>query len=1215
MTQRHWFAWCLQLGWVGLLGWIGAIACATSTLAQSRIVPDNTLGAESSIVIPNVQGLPIEAITGGAIRGANLFHSFREFNVDARRGAYFQNPSANIKNIFTRVTGNNRSDIFGTLGTISNPANLFLINPNGIVFGPNAALNVGGSFVGTTANAIQFGNLGIFSASNPDIPSPLLTINPSALLFNQLSPASITYNAGLNPASAVTGLRVPDGQSLLLVGGDVNVNGGSLRAAQGRIELAGLAAPGTVGLNLADNTLSLNMPVGVARANVLLNNGAEVNVRGANGGSIVINAHDFNLAGASVLRAGIASGLGTLNSQAGDVEINATGETSLNDGSLIANVVQSQAIGKGGNINITTGSLSLRNSPNLNTSTYGQGNGGNIIINARDRIDFDGGAIANVELGAVGKAGDIRIATGTLSLTNGASLFSNTSGKGDAGNITVDARDTVSFDGGSLASSRVLTNAVGKGGNIHLTTGTLSLKNGSLLTTNVVGQGDAGNISIDARDTVNFDSGASNKFTGVESSIFTGGMGKGGDIQVTTGSLSLTNRSLLFASNSGRGNAGNITINARDTITFDGTISLGTQVGPLGIGNGGDIRVNARTLFLKKNSQLSASNLGQGNAGNIIINASDTVAFDGVNSNGFGSTAYTLGNSGNGGDIQLTTGTLSLTNGGRLFSSAVGNAGNITINAHDTISIDGVGSNGASSGVSSFLPEGTTGKGGDIFVTTGSLKLSNGAQLLSSTNGQGNAGNISVKVDDAVSLTNSSQIRTSVESGGVGKAGDIDILARSLLVTDGSQIQSVLFRAARNLPAAQGRGGNIRVTTTDSVTLSGIGSTGFSSGLLTLADTETLGPAGNITVNTNQINVSDGAIVTASTSSFGNGGKITINANTFEALNGGQVTTSTAGSGKAGTINLNLKDSLTLAGSNVNFTPQRFSGIFANTDPDSTGDGGSIFIDPRQATIRDRARISVSSAGTGNAGNINLFAGTLTLDNGGLIFAQTASTQGGNINLPLGNILLLRRGSSISTTAGTNQAGGNGGNININTPFIVAVPDENSDITANAYSGNGGQVQINAQGVIGIQNRSQPTPESDITASSTLGVQGVVNIFIPDPNILRDNLTQLPENIIDANTLVANSCIARRHNQSGGTFFVIGNGGLPERPGEATLSRYSTGTIRTIPNEGEKATLPSSTNSVRPWKNGDPIIAAQGIYRLANGELVLGRECPLADSY
>ncbi|MDF5714503.1 MAG: filamentous hemagglutinin N-terminal domain-containing protein [Rhizonema sp. NSF051] len=1168
MTQRHWFAWCLQLGWVGLLGWIGAIACATSTLAQSRIVPDNTLGAQSSIVIPNVQGLPIEAITGGAIRGANLFHSFREFNVDAGRAAYFQNPNANIKNIFTRVTGNNRSDIFGTLGTIGNAANLFLINPNGIVFGPNAALNVGGSFVGTTANAIQFGNLGIFSASTPEAPSPLLTINPSALLFNQLSPASITYDVRLNPVSAVTGLRVPDGQSLLLVGGDINVNGGSLRAPQGRIELAGLAAPGTVGLNLADNTLSLNVPVGVARANVSLSNGAEINVRGANGGSIVINAHDLNLAGASILRAGIASGLGTPNSQAGDIEINATGDTTLSDGSFIANAVQSQAIGKGGNTNITTGSLSLSNGASLSNSTFGQGDAGRVFVQASKAVSLVNSSILNdVEAGAVGNTNGIFITAESLSLTDGAYLESSIfganasalGGRGNPGGVNINVSDRVTFAGvnQNRSFSGIYNNtapgSVGNGGDINISARSLSLTDGAFLNTSNAGQGNGGNITINARDTVEFDGIGVYSIGGLQSDIRPGGVGKGGDIRVTTGSLSLTNGSVLFAGNAGQGNAGNITISARDTITFDGTRSIAsTEIEKDTVGSGGDIRVNARALFLKNGGQLNANNFGQGNAGSIIINASDTIAFDGVGIT-LESSANSFAVNGNGGDIRLTTGTLSLTNGGNLSSFAQGDAGSITINTRDAVRFDGVGSDGVFSGINnSRLPNvissGNLGNTANIFVTTGTLTVSNGAKLFSSSYGQSNGGNITINARDAIKFD-------------------------------------------------------------------GVDSNQNSSGAYSTVELASVGQAGNINLTTGSLSLNNGAQVSASTSSFGNGGNITINANTFEALNGGQVTTSTAGTGKAGTINLNLKDSLTLAGSNVNFTSQRFSGIFANTDPNSTGDGGSIFIDPRQATIRDGARISVNSAGTGNAGNINLFAGTLTLDNGGLISAQTVSSQGGNINLPLGNILLLRRGSSISTNAGIAQARGDGGNININAPFIVAVPDENSDITANAYSGRGGRVQINAQGVIGIQNRSQQTPESDITASSTLGVQGVVNIFIPDPNILRDNLTQLPENIIDANTLVANSCIARRHNQSGGTFFVVGNGGLPERPGEATLSRYSTGTIRTIPNGGEKATLPSSTNSVRPWKNGDPIIAAQGIYRLANGDLVLGRECPLADSY
>jgi filamentous hemagglutinin family protein len=155
------------------------------TLAQNIPVPDDTLGNENSRV-ESLGG--IDAITGGAGRGLNLFHSFREFNVGAGRGVYFFAPSAEIQNILARVTGGNRSEILGILGTrvfdgSTTNANLFLINPNGILFGENASLDVGGSFVATTANAVQFGEQGVFSATNPEVPQ-LLRVNPSVFLFN-----------------------------------------------------------------------------------------------------------------------------------------------------------------------------------------------------------------------------------------------------------------------------------------------------------------------------------------------------------------------------------------------------------------------------------------------------------------------------------------------------------------------------------------------------------------------------------------------------------------------------------------------------------------------------------------------------------------------------------------------------------------------------------------------------------------------------------------------------------------------------------------------------------------------------------------------------------------------------------------------------------------------------------------------------------------------
>ncbi|BAZ20586.1 filamentous hemagglutinin outer membrane protein [Kalymmatonema gypsitolerans NIES-4073] len=1552
--------------WGCLLGVAIASANTFNAHCVAQITPDGTL-PNNSIVTPSGN---INIITGGTQAGNNLFHSFQQFSIPTGSGAFFNN-AVSIQNIISRITGGSISNIDGFIRA-NGAANVFLLNPNGIIFGPNASLNVGGSFVATTANAIQFGTIGIFSADNPNAPTPLLTINPSALLFNQLPTAIINRSqaaAGTNPAGVeVTGLRVPDGKSLLLGGGNINIEGGALRAYGGRIDLAGLAAPGVVGLNVADNTLSFSVPNEIARADISLTNAAEVNVRGADGGSIAINAQNLSLAGESKLRAGIDTGLGTLQSKAGDIDINATGATTLTDGSFIANVPQATSVGKGGNINITTGSLGLINGSVLNTSNFGQGDGGNINLNVRDALTLAGvdqngfgsaitssvqsqavgkGGNINVAAGSVsladgaylsastfgkgdagnvsilasdavslsfadiysnvgtggvgnggninitasslslkdgaqlqtllreadtqnnllggrgnagnvninvrggvtlagvkdgfnsailssvgtgaegnggnieiqtgslsltegselntkvlgqgnagnitinareaialdgvgsngifsriisavnpegaGKAGGIQITTGSLRLTNGAYISSDSLGKGDAGNITIDASDRISFDGDSFASSTVGRQAVGKGGDIRVTTGSLSLTNGARLTTNVTGQGDAGNITVDARDTVNLDGVVGDAISGIQSSLLSG-IGKGGDIRVTTGSLSVTNGAALSTTTNGRGNAGNITINARDTVTFEGIAkdklfgsSANTELGSNGVGNGGDIRVNARALFLKNGGQLNANSFGQGNAGKIIIDARDTVAVEGVGSNGRSdSSVQTLGYPGNGGDIQVTTGTLSLTNGGKLSTFAQGNAGNITINARDAINMDGVASNGRSSWITSSL-EGT-GKGGDIQVTTASLSVTNGAQLNSSTSGRGNggnitinardtvkfdgtgsnqnptgaystvefggvgnagdiqvttgslsltngaqlaastldqgnagnininardtitfngtgsngrfsgvystiesggvgnggdiqiksgslslanqaqlnsstfssgdAGNISVMVDNAISLNNS-YIIGSVAPGGVGQAGDIDIQTRTLELTNGAEINSAVLRPFRGLPAARGSGGNIRINASDSLTISGVSSRGFSSGIFTASDRETSGAAGNIIVTTDKFAVRDGAIVSALTSNSDSGGNITINARTFEAINGGQVSTNTRNIGNAGTIRLNVRDSITLSGSDPNFVERvaqvrerlqlpgetdrledvifnegSTSGIFANTAPGSTGQGGSIFINPaRRVTITDGAKISVNSDGSGNAGNITLRAGTLTLDNKASISAQTATSQGGNINLNLGEVLLLRRGSQISATAGTTGAGGDGGNITIDAPsgFIVAVPNENSDITANAFSGQGGNVTIRAAGIFNIAPLSRQELErlrpddldpnnlitNDITAISrqnpTLGGQVSLNTPDADQSL---GLVELPAVVVDTSNQIDTSCAAFGNGKA--SLIVTGRGGLPPNPYEALSTdvvwldtRLSTITSQQQHSEKPAAKPPSKAESVK----------------------------------
>ncbi|MUG96608.1 filamentous hemagglutinin N-terminal domain-containing protein [Scytonema sp. UIC 10036] len=519
MTLRQSFRRCLPLEFAVFVGLLVAFDIALfeiltspkNVLAQSNIVPDNTLGAESSVVITNYQGLPsgASAITGGAVRGINLFHSFREFNVSAGRGAYFLSPDASIQNILARVTGSNSSSILGRLGTFgSSQPNLFLINPNGIIFGANASLDVGGSFVATTANAVQLGETGFFSATQPQS-SSLLTVNPSALLYNaivnqsQITNGSRATRLGTvingSPNRQFSGLQVLDGKSLLLVGGDIRFERlGTLQAPGGRVELGGLTSPGIVGLNVDGNILSLNFPDTIQRADVFFGTFARVNVASTGGGDIAIDARNIDVSEFTSLRAGITSRSRTTDSQAGDITLNATEQIKVEQGSQILNSVNPLATGNSGNIRIKTGSLILSNNSELITSAYGEGNAGSMTIDARDRIVIDGGSVmsdASQILDNKGKAGDIRITTGSLLVKNEAKLSTSTNGQGDTGSIIVDARDSVSFDR-SNALSEIGQGGIGKGGDIRINTRFLSVTNGAKLSTSTSGQGDAGSVII-----------------------------------------------------------------------------------------------------------------------------------------------------------------------------------------------------------------------------------------------------------------------------------------------------------------------------------------------------------------------------------------------------------------------------------------------------------------------------------------------------------------------------------------------------------------------------------------------------------------------------------------------------------------------------------------------------------------------------------------------
>jgi filamentous hemagglutinin family protein len=1088
--------------WLVFMGCAGILLSDSPAIAQLNLTPDTAPDRALGTTITPVNA-QIDLIRGG-IRpqnGPNLFHSFQEFNVSTGKGVYFANPGG-VRNILTRVTGTNPSSILGTLGVLGT-ANLFLISPNGIVFGPNASLDLrGGSFYATTASGVKFGDLGEFSATNSQPPGSLLTINPSAFLFTTQTPGNITNQSRATQTvlgNSTDGLRVRNGQNLLLLGGTVTVDGGRLTARGGQIEIGAVAGAGVIGLSPNG---TLNIPTGVQRADVTFTNDAFVDTIFSDGGSIDVTARNINILNRSVLSAGIFFYLGTSTSQSGDITLNATDTVNVDGFSAIQNAVFSGASGNGGNIQIDTGSLFITNFGIIQALTEGRGNAGSVRIRAQNRVLLAGGNQAGTQRSAVlsrvfqdgqGNGGDIDITARSLEVIDRAALDASTFGRGNPGSVLIRTSETVLFDdsvafsavGGSIGENNQA--GFGNGGNIEVTTGKLTLLNGGQLDASTFSQGNSGNIIINAR-TVLLDgtSSDSRRPSALFTEVVAGAEGNGGAIQITTESLSVTNGGKLEASTRSKGNAGSIFIIA-NSVLFDGrgvanASGAFTPVKPGAVGNGGNIQIETNSLTVSNRAQTGAGTEGEGDGGTITLNARDFILFA---DQGVALSAVAPGAEGNGGNLVINAGSLTVRSGGQLSNTTagIGNAGDVIINAREAVSFDGTdpNNNDFASAAASNVQKNGIGNGGDVRITARSLSVSNEAILTTDTQGQGNAGNIIINTTDQVIIDNG-------------------------------------------------------------VILSRVGSNGT-----------------------------------------GDGGDISITTGTLALVNGATLTASTFNEGDAGDIRLRAGDRI----------------IFED---------GNIF---------------VLSESFGTAGNINLSAPKIYLSQG-LISAESATVDGGNITLDVQDLLLLRNGSLISTTAGTAQSGGNGGNITINAPngFLIAVPQENSDITANAFQGSGGNIRITARGIFGTQFRPRLTPESDVTASSTFGLSGTVAIASPDTSALQNALTQLPKNPIDTTALLSNSCIVRRTQQSG-SFTITGSGGLPVRPDDASVSAYPTGKVQSVDEDagtrrhGDTETPDSIQNTEyriqnsqpRPWKIGDPIVEPTGVYQLKTGQLVMSREC------
>ncbi len=900
------------------------IICASisnTSKASAQITADETLQTNSR-AIPNANGDLIN-ITEGTKAGNNLFHSFQEFSVDNGQTAFFKN-GLNIENIFSRITGSSVSNIDGLIRA-NGTANLFLINPNGIVFGENATLDIGGSFVGSTADSIQFSDESFYSAVDPQA-SPLLEVNIPIGLQYGAEPGNIIVqgngnNTGfrdpsVNDYSLVkdfrpSGLQVDEGNSLALIGGNIALDGGNLTAAEGHIEL-GSVSEGSVKLGVdGGGVWTFDYQDVAGFQDIALANAASVEVSGNSSGKINVQGQNITLTDASAILSN-TSGDGTAGSITLDgresVQVTGVSQTQIPFVSYVSTGTAPDSTGKGADLNINTDYLLVAGGAQVDTPIFGSGDGGTLTVNA-ERVELSSGSgvagssglFAPVVPGATGEGGDINVDADSLLVTRGAQAFTLSVSSSNAGDFNIKAQD-IELNGTS-------PNGTPSG-----------------LFSNTFVNGDGGNLNID------------------------------------TDNLLVTNGADIGSTVNGVGTAGNITIKANaielsDTADLEDPSSISVAVEPRATGLGGDINIETNSLSLSDGTQIGSSILGSGEGGNITITASE------INLNGYSATANRSsglfatvepGATGNSGNMTISADNLTVSEGAQIAVStgSSGSAGDLTLTVSDSVELMGnaIEAGGGSSGLFSSAVFGD-GNSGNIDLTTNQLRIKDGA---------------------TISASNFLSRNANVQPG-TGRAGNININAQTI------ELDGVNTNTPASITAATfaGGGGNI-VLNSETITATNDSQV--------TAETSGEGAGGSIQVNTNNLDINNGAIFSSSTSAEGDGGTISVTSNSLDISSQGKISTSSTGEGQAGNINITADEintnqgqiiatSTQTGGGDINLVADFISldrhSLISTSVLDSFGGGGNLMIDSDYIIANNNSDLKANAV-FGSGGNIKI---------------------------------------------------------------------------------------------------------------------------------------------------------------------------------------------------------------------------------------------------
>ena len=568
LTRLDWPTWAIGLGLL-----------LKTSLLLAEVVLDGTLGPATTLPGPNFD------ITAdlGQQQGGNLFHSFKFFNLTKEEIATFSGPPT-VTNIIGRITGGERSVIDGKIVAKIPQANLYLINPDGFIFGPHTQLDLPGALHISTATQLHLGPTGTFETRQL-ANSLLVSAPPSAFGFLDSQPGAIEIKEGE---------LVTDGKSLSLLGGDINIDGGYLRAISGRINLAAVNSANQITITPHDLEINTHEQLGKITLNdaavdvgkegagdiyirggqFTINNSAIIaNTAEQDGGIIAIQANDLQLQNRSSIDSRVFG-----PGQGGRIDIEVDGKATLSGESTIitSSFGTKPQSGNAGDVSLKVQDLDLENS-SISTTTFGPGQGGDITIEAGDNISLTSTSDSSAAIQAssegnqeqAGNAGRIAIKANRFNLVGANSKVDNsTSGTGQGGSIQLQIGSTLTLCDNAFVSAD--SKGTGNAGNIYINTNALAINQGRISTAAARAKG--GNIVIGAHNQVEVNHGQI-------SATVSGGQGKGGNLAIGSPSLFRLQDSKIIA-NASAGDGGLVLIiTAAPIESIESSITASSETG------------------------------------------------------------------------------------------------------------------------------------------------------------------------------------------------------------------------------------------------------------------------------------------------------------------------------------------------------------------------------------------------------------------------------------------------------------------------------------------------------------------------------------------------------------------------------------------------------------------------------------------------------------